>query len=233
MYHPDINADLTAADKMVIINDAYEVLSNLTSRNLYDLFLSGVPVKTDIREATPYHRYKEEYRARRVKQERDKIIYLVKLKTRFYKYERMVNKAFFVIAIILTVDYYYQPDQKTEGIKEIKNKPFATTLITEEGTHISTSGTFYDVVMKDKRNQVVIKYSGLFDLPVRVKSMNGSEDYIVNGSIYTFRNVFSVIILIFSAIVIRNKEYSDFRLSCGLVPGFFVLFMLLFILTEI
>lgn len=232
-YHPDINADITAADKMIIINEAYEVLSNTTSKNLYDLFLAGVPVKTNLSEDSPYQRYKEEYRAKRVKQERDKIIYLVKLKTRFYKFERIINVIFFVIGMVLTVDYYYQPDQSIEDIEEIKQKPFATTLVTQQGTRISTSSLFYDVFKMSEHNQIVIKHSGLFGIPVRVKSINGSENYIVNGSIYTFRNVFSIIILIFSAIVVGNKEYTDFRLSCGLVPGFFVLFILLFVLTEI
>lgn len=233
IYHPDLNAATTAADQMILINEAYEVLSNATSRNLYDLYLQGVPVKTKIEEVTPYQRYKEEYRAKRVKKERDKIIYLIKLKTRFYRYERMANMVFFFIAILLTVDYYYQPNQQVEHVTELKFKKYTTSVVTENGTRLSTSSLFYNVMMNDNSSDVLIKYSGLFGLPVRIQSAKGSEDFIVNGSIYTFRNVFSVIILIFSAIVVKNKEYTDFRLSCGLVPGFFVLFMLLFIITEI
>ncbi|MEQ6166897.1 J domain-containing protein [Ekhidna sp. MALMAid0563] len=232
-YHPDINADISAADKMVIINDAYEVLSNPTSRNLYDMFLQGVPVKTDIVEATPYQRYKEEYRAKRVKRERDRIIYLVKLKTRFYRYERMMNKVFFIIAIILTVDYYYQPNQTHEGVETINKTPFETNILLKDGRRIFTSQSFYDQYMTADVGRVNIKYSLFFKIPVRIQAIGDQQDFIVNGSIYTFRNVFSVIILIFSAIVVGNKEYTGFRLSCGLVPGFFVLFMLLFILTEI
>ncbi|WP_420317938.1 J domain-containing protein [Ekhidna sp.] len=233
LYHPDINPAADAADRMILINEAYEILSNPTSRSLYDLFLSGVPVKTNIEEVTSYQKHREEYRAKRVKQERDRIIYLVKLKTRFYRYERVANMMFFVFGILLTVDYYFQPHQQVENIVEIRQKPFETTILTDKGTGISTSSDFMTGYSINDRNKILIKYSALFDLPARVKLVGTSQDYIINGSIYTYRNVFSIIILLFSAIVVKNKEYTDFRLSCGLVPAFFVLFMLLFILTEI
>lgn len=233
IYHPDLNPASTAADQMILINEAYEVLSNATSRNLYDLYLQGVPVKTDIEEATPYQRYKEEYRAKRVKKERDKIIYLVKLKTLFYRYERMANMVFFVLAVIFTVDYYYQPNQVHERIETINETRFETNILLENGKRIFASKSLYNLYKEGDVGRINVKYSLLFQIPARVQVIGTQGDFIINGSIYTFRNVFSVIILVFSAIVIKNKEYTDFRLSCGLVPGFFVLFLLLFIISEI
>lgn len=231
-YHPDINPDPTAAEQMVTINEAYEVLSNNTTRNLYDLFLTGVPVKTDIQKSSPAQKYREEYLAKKAKQDRDRIIFLVKIKTRFYRYQRMANMIFFILAIVFTIDYYYQPTQKIVKIEEIRSGKFETMVVTAEGYQFSTSQEMYHSYVGRATDEILIKFSWLFDSPARVQVIDRSVDYTVNGSIYVYRNAFSIIILMFSAIVIKNKEYTDFRLSCGLVPAFFVLFLLLFIVSE-
>jgi len=232
LYHPDINSSTSAIDKMILINEGYEVLSNTTSRNLYDLYLKGVPVKTDIEEVSPYQRYKEEYLAKRVKKERDRIIHLVKIKTRFYRYERVANMIFFILALIFTVDYYFQPKQIQLGIETINKTRFETNILLHDETRIFTSQSFFDLYQENKVGRVNVKYSLLFLVPAKIQVIGTQKNFVVNGFIYTFRNVFSIIILVFSAVVIKNKEYTDFRLSCGLVPGFFVLFLLLFILSE-
>lgn len=232
-YHPDINPAPSAADQMVKINEAYEVLSNNTTRNLYDLFLKGVPVKTDIKKSSPAQKYREEYLAKKARQDRDRIIFLVKIKTRFYRYQRMANMLFFTLGLLFTIDYYFQPNQQIVKIEEIRSGRFETLVVTKEGYRFSTSKEMYRSYVRRGTDEILIKFSWLFNSPARVQVIDRSVDYIVNGSIYVYRNAFSIIILLFSAVVVKNKEYTDFRLSCGLVPAFFVLFLLLFIVSEL
>ncbi|MEO9482203.1 MAG: DnaJ domain-containing protein [Ekhidna sp.] len=232
-FHPDINPSPAAAGRMILINEAYEVLSNHTTRSLYDQYLKGVPVKTDIQENPRAQRYREEYLTRKARKEREHIIFLVKLKTRFYRYERLANMLFFAMAILMTIDYYFQPNQQVEIVSEISNSRFQTKILTEKNARILTSERFFHEYSDRGRNQILVKYSLFFNIPAKIQVIDSDEDFIVNGSIYTYRNVFSIIILFFSAIVVKNKEYTDFRLSCGLVPCFFILFIILFIITEI
>lgn len=233
-FHPDINPNEGAKEHMIRINEAYEVLSDSSTRNLYDLFLEGVPVKTDIQETTPYERHREAYKRKRASQQREKIIYLVKLKTRFYRYQRIMNMAFFVFGVLLTIDYYYHPIQRIEEVKTVRQTRVVTDIVTASGMRFSTSRSFHDHFWYNHNvDEVTIKYSLFFKNPAKVSIPNEDESYAIRGTIYIFQNVFSIIILIFSAVVVKNKEYSDFRLSCGLVPGFFVLFLVLFLLTEL
>ncbi|NQZ75450.1 MAG: J domain-containing protein [Ekhidna sp.] len=231
-YHPDINPDESAARKMVLINEAYEVLSNVTSRNLYDLFLSGVPVKTDIEKSRPEQRYREEYKARRVKEEREKIIFLVKLKSRFYVYLRHVNLLFFIIGFLFTIDYYFQIDQREETIEEIGTTRFQTGLATKEGTRVTCSRSLFNDYKNLNTELVNVRYSLFFKVPAKIQMVGSENIYPINNSIYVFRNAFSIIILIFSGVVLKHREYTDFRLSCGLVPGFLILFLVLFVISE-
>lgn len=232
-FHPDINPDPSAANRMILVNEAYEVLSNYTTRRLYDQYLKGVPVKTDIQENPQAQKYREEYLSKKARKEREHIIFLIKLKTRFYRYERFANMLFFITAILMTIDYYYQPNQQIETISEIVRSKFQTKILTENNVPILTAESFFHEYAERGADSILVKYSLFFGIPAKVQVIDSEEVFIVNGSIYTYRNVFSIIILIFSAIVVKNKEYTDFRLSCGLVPCFFILFILLFIITEI
>ena len=221
-FHPDINPNPTAAQRMILINEAYEVLSNGTTRSLYDQYLKGVPVKTDIQENPQAQRYREEYLSRKARKEREHIIFLVKLKTQFYRYERVANMLFFAMAVFMTIDYYYQPNQQVETVSEIGHNRFQTTIITENNVRIPTAERFFDEYTKKGTDQIRVKYSWFFDIPAKIQVIGDEEGFIVNGSIYTYRNVFSIIILVFSAVVVKNKEYTDFRPSCGLVTLSFI-----------
>lgn len=72
-YHPDINPDPSSADRIIKINEAYEVLSEVSTRVLYDQYLNGVPVKTVIKETTPEQRYKAEYVRSKIRKQREQM----------------------------------------------------------------------------------------------------------------------------------------------------------------
>ncbi len=226
-YHPDINPDPIAASKMILINEAYEILSDPTTRNLYDLFLQGVPVKTVINETTPEQKYRAEYIRNRIRKQRVRMEQQFRYKQRFYRYFRYANMVFFVVALILTFDYYYSFSAHTYAANQVIETRYGTKIIFKNGVGISTDRSFYRDYQSSSAKDVTIRYTSVLDLPQKVKPSSGKKEYFIHNTIYSFRNAFSVIIFIFSLVVIGNKRYTDFRLSCGLLSAMSFLYITL------
>lgn len=231
-YHPDINPNESAAQKMILINEAYEVLSNVTSRNVYDLYLQGVPVKTDLEPARPDQRYRAAYKAKRAKEERERIAFLVTLKSKIYVYLRHANLVFFIVGFLFTIDYYVQWSQEVETVEKIGATQFQTGLVTEEGTQMTCSPSLFFEYEKRNAKKVNIRHSLFFQVPAKVQVVGSNNVYPINDTIYVFRNAFAIVILIFSGVVLKHKTYTDFRLSCGLIPAFLILFLIIFVTSE-
>lgn len=226
-FHPDINPDPQAADRMIKINEAYEILSDSTTRNLYDLFLQGVPVKTVLKETTPEQKYRAEYIRNRIRNQRKRMEQQFRYKQRFYRYFRFANMFFFGLALVLTFDYYYSFNEYTYPTDEVILGRYETFILIKNGGKIATDRSFYRDYMSKSAPSVTIRYTSVLDLPQKVKAINGSREFFIHGTIYSFRNAFSVIIFVFSLVVIGNKRYTDFRLSCGLLSSMCFLYIVL------
>ncbi|MEO9869336.1 J domain-containing protein [Ekhidna sp.] len=231
-YHPDINPDPLAAQRMIHINEAYEILSDTTTRNLYDLFLQGVPVKTVLKETTPEQKYRTEYIRNRIREQRNRMEQQFLFKQRFYRYFRILNIIFFGFALLLTFDYYYSFTEYTYETDDVILGRYETYIQVAKGGKIATDRSFYKDYKGSEMNGVVIRHSSILYRPQKVRSINGKREYFIHGTIYSFRNTFSVIIFIFSLVVIGNKRYTDFRLSCGLLSFICFLYMFLMLTTS-
>lgn len=230
MYHPDINPSPVADDKMRTINEAYEILANSQTRNLYDLQRRGVPVEKQ--EETPYERYKREYRQKKMAQERQRMETLLRWKIRFYGYQRKACVFFFAIGVLFTIDYYLYRPAVLQEIKRIDGEEQRETNIETRDLKVSTSGGLLSEYNLSKSQQIQVYYSSVFGIPVQVRLPDSTNAYAIRNTLHSFKNILSIIILVFSSIVIGNKEYSDFRLSSGLVPILLVLFLVLFVLAK-
>lgn len=231
-FHPDINPDPSSVDRMTRINEAYETLSDVTTRNLYDQYLNGVPVKTVIQETTPEQRYKAEYLRNKIKNQREQMEFQVKFKQKFYKFYRFANVLFFGLGILLSVDYFYQPIQKRIELEFIGRGRFAVNIITKEGLKIEVDKSFYSEYQFRKSDEIIVSYSSIFKQPTKVRVDGNFDSHTIQRTFYSFRNVFAALILIFSVFVIKHKTYTDFRLSCGLISFVLVVYVLLFMLTK-
>lgn len=56
-YHPDVSKEKNTDVKMQIINIAYDILSNATKKNFYDLSLNAPQILTPSHRYTPPHQY--------------------------------------------------------------------------------------------------------------------------------------------------------------------------------
>jgi hypothetical protein len=227
IYHPDLSKAPDAHERMLAINEAYEVLSDSYSRNLYDLLLSGQAFSMEPPQETEAQRYRREYKQRRVHDERVQMENLIKLKVRFYRVERMAAYVFLALGILFTIDYFFHPFQKAFGIQAMESSRFQTEINMTNGSKMLADWDLLKEYQVNGGTEVRVSYSLVFGIPARIGLVNSDINYRVHRTLHSFRNVITLIILIFSLVVINNKEYTDFRLTCGLVPVLLIIFQLL------
>ncbi|SNT16169.1 DnaJ domain-containing protein [Ekhidna lutea] len=232
-FHPDINPDPRATGQILRINEAYEILSDQTTRNLYDLFLQGVPVKTVIDDSNKEQKSRASFVKDKIKMQQEAMMYQVQLKQQFYRYYRLLNLVFFLTALVLTYDYYYSAYEYPYVVKDIVLGREATYVTLPYGRRIPTDRSFYNEYKNARVKDVIIKYSAVLDVPQKIRATSGTREYFIHNTIYVFRNVFSIIIFTFSLVVIGNKRYTDFRLSCGLIAGMCFIYIVLLLGSTI
>lgn len=212
--HPDLNPGVDDQE-FLRLNEAYEVLSDPTTRSLYDLYLQGVPVKTEIETVSPEQRYRENYKRNRARQERDRMASQIVYKQKFYKYLRYVNMGCFILSLILTFDYYGKRNELFFTPPEIKLNNRRTVVYFENGSRIQTSDDFYKDYATSETKKVILQSSSLLFIPIRITMEDNVDSYLVKGSVYVFGNGIGVLLFVFSIIVVGNKKYSDPRLTFG------------------
>ncbi len=232
IYHPDMNGTLQASQRMRNINEAYDVLSNVQSRHLYDL-----SIRTGVlwvqKEETPEEKYKREFMVRKARERREQMLYLIHLKQLFYTWQWRFSVCLFLLGLIFTFDYYWVSHSKILEDVEVHPGNYQTAIKIKFGDpwecHVRKSFYFQYIL----RNQPGLKlnYSGVFGYPSSFQIKGDREKYFLRETLYTFNNFVSWIILVTSGTVLSSKIYSDFRLTIGLLPFFLLPWLLGMVLT--
>lgn len=236
IYHPDINAAPEAAVKIVEITEAYEVLSDPFAKTNYDLaYFEGVKTAyTQTYQETPEDLAKKAYKRKREAEERESIARNHRLKTTFYRYQRMSCYVFLVISFIFTIDFFYKPAYETYSVRSIvlekgDRNQFVSIVNFSSGVVMeSTRGVFDHYDPTDKMS-VRIYYSSVFGIQsaVGVKYKGEWLQYKAFGNLHEFENIFAYLMMLISLIIIMQKEYRDWALTVAFVPLFIVLFLFL------
>ncbi|MEQ9403006.1 MAG: DnaJ domain-containing protein [Cyclobacteriaceae bacterium] len=228
-YHPDINPAPEANERIRLINEAYEVLSDYHSRSHYNQSISSSEIR--YYKETEEDRYKREYLRKKAHNERIRMENLIRLKFKVYRVERIFCMLFFLQGIIYTLDYYILPYKTTEVINSIRSNEETSRIKTSVGDYQTDKEIHYES-RRISMNKIEVIRSGIFKVPASINLQGSENQYRVYRTLRSFYNVFSIIILFFSAIVINNREYTDFRLTCGIVPAFLSLFLFLYVLIN-
>jgi curved DNA-binding protein CbpA len=226
-YHPDLNPGVDTS-KIAAINEAYEILSDNYARSIYDMTLQGY-FQASPREETHAEKYRREYLHKKAQRDREHLEYMIKLKTLFYRVQRVASVFFFAVGLFFSIDYYVSWRKTMEPFNTMTGSDHKTSVIFARGTLFVEPGLYDEFAKNKEQNHVQVSYSSVFQIPTKVGLPDGKYQYKVYGTVHAYRNVFPVIILFMSIIVLRNKEYTDFRLTCGLVPIFLVAFLLIFV----
>jgi len=233
IYHPDLSKAPDAHERMQAINEAYEVLSDSYARNLYDLLLAGHTFTLDPPQETEAQRFRREYKQRKAREERIQFENLIKLKVRFYRVLYVAAHVFFALGILFTIDYYFHPVSGTYQIESMESSRFQTEINFINGDRFLAEWDLLTEYRAKGGDEVRVYYSLIFQIPTRVGLADSDTKYRVHRTLHSLRNVITIIILFFSAVVINNKEYTDFRLTCGLVPILLIIFQLLMAVSPV
>ncbi len=223
-YHPDLNPEAGAKEKIRLINEAYEVLSESYSRSAYDNLINGNTTTYVPPVETEAEKYRRGYLRKKAHEERVNLENLLKIKIKFYRFQRIACFLFFSSGILFTIDYYFSSYSSDYEIETI-NMAFRKTVITTEGGSFRAGEGLFNEYKNQQGQMVTINFSSIFEIPMNVRLKGSKNLHDVAGTLHGYGNVFSLIVLIFSGIVIRGKEYTDFRLTAGIIPGFLVPFM--------
>ncbi len=229
LVHPDLNPGKDRTE-FIRLNEAYEVLSDATSRNLYNLYLDGVQVKTEIEEVTPQQRYREQYRMRKAKEAREHLEAQILYKQKFYAKLRYVNFSCFFLALLLTYDYYEESILLTVVPHEVEYRVSNTRIVFADGRTMLTRADFHADYVKAAEKQVELTSSPILSIPKRIKVTEMENSYAIRGSVYMFGNAIAMLLFAFSIVVIANKPYSDSRLTFGIFSVVILVWMIAMVL---
>ena len=237
VYHPDINPSAEAELKIREITIAYEVLSDPSTRSIYDLQrnFGSQNYQQVHREPTPEEIYRQEYRKKRAKEEQQRLEYLWRLKIRFYGIQRIFCYAFVLVSIVFSIDYFFTGNQMTDVVKSVRLRETKGDFITEVSANsflFSTSSDFYDHFDQKRKPYIQVYYSSIFEIPSKVGFMVDSEikTFEIYDTLHTYGNFFSYILLLLSGVIIMKKRYADWALTLAILPFFIVAFLFLSVL---
>ncbi len=238
IYHPDVNPSPDARTMIRQLTEAYDVLSDTYSRNLYDLKLTD-PHQYFTYTHPPSQAESDDLRAwrtfrrKKAKEERERIDHLIQIKIRFYRFQRIYSKVFLVLALFFTVDYYYWPESHVAKIISIEGNEDETNVHTSIMS-LSTDEELYRLYHQNPIDELEIHYSSIFEIPTRVGIVGEANRplYRVHKTLHTFHNVFSYIIIAISLIVIIKRQYEEWAMTLAIIPFFLSGFLLLFVVAP-
>ncbi len=228
-YHPDLNPSPLAAEKIVKITEAYEVLSDNYARQKYDAVLQfGFTSAADTPSPQPDKReqYRQDYIRRKRAQEQQSWEQLFHLKVKFYKAQRAACLFFLLVALVYSYDYYFTLGKETFEATGIGLDHVGDCRIELENRAYYTEKQLCDDYTELWGHEAQIHYSRLHGIPVGI-SMPNESYYTINGTLHSYHNFFSYFIGIISLLLLLYHRYQDWLLTLGLVPIFFVAFLLM------
>lgn len=224
LYHPDVNPSEEAKTRIVRITEAYEVLSDPLSRERYDWTLHGVYVPEPKPVVSEYELRRREYVRRKREQEQKHWEQLFLMKTKFYRYQRLFAYPFILISLMFSIDYFITPERMVVELREVKLSPAGYAVAKAGPFQFQADPSFYQEALDAGSVDAHIHYSAVFDKPVGV-SLKSGQYFHFHGTLHSFGNIFSYILLALALVLVSQKQYNDFVMTLGILPFFITLFL--------
>ncbi len=228
-YHPDLNPSEEAKELIILITEAYEVLSNPSKKYIYDQQLNGVELVVEEEpQVDEYELFRQDYIRRNREKEEHHWRQLFAMKVKFYKMQRYFAVFFVIVSLVYSYDYFFTEIWHIEQVDRVLINGYGEgTVICGKNKFITTPDIYYDFV-KSGDVTVNVHFSWLHGEPVGLSFEHSSKYYILYGTLHSYKNFFPVLLLILSVVLLVYHEYNDWLLTIGLLPFFIVMFLFLF-----
>ncbi len=239
-YHPDVNSSADAARMTAMINEAYDVLTNTAKKDGYDPFSFTSPEAID----DPVEVYKREYKARKIKEAREKAQRKAKFESGLYWFIRTPMYPIALFSLLVIVDYFLpshvELDTPLYGYQRTYHGKYSSGVMSymktsrhelrvPDNLHID-----YDYYA-EKKLPLYIEFTPIFNSLKRI-GVNYEKYAVVYdapSSIYRFLFFPIPYILLFLCIVfIRKKEYSKARYSLSYMPVVIALILIVIMMST-
>ncbi len=240
-YHPDVNSDSKADERIAEINAAYEQLSDPDSRRAYDTRFSSGQVE---QEEDPVEEYKREYRRQKINEVQEEAGGKAERQAQWYRVIRTLCYPIGVFSILVIADFFLpvntEIDYPVYGYQRTVGGKYDSTVVSYMKTNqyeFEVPGNVhldYDYYAKEKKF-VSLEFTPIFKT-LRTIGVDHDEYMLVYpapDSIY-FPLFFPIpyILLVLSAIVIWKKKYTMTRYSMSFIPVVIALVFLTIMISK-
>jgi curved DNA-binding protein CbpA len=244
-YHPDRNQSDEASNAILLINEAYDILSDREKRKLYDLrnrAYMAIDYEDDLRAL-----YKRAYQRQRYQESLKKEEARVRREKQIFPIARMVTIPILLFALLLVGDYYL-PSLNYKEVAESGSQKLPKMLYKHSGyanqddliTRMKTKS--FEFIVPDEVH-TNYKYYGNRDTlyiattPIlkTVKNVGINTDaglirWNTEGTIYTRFIPWHFVLLASALFTVMRKEYSQLNYSLCFLPALIFGIVLVFVL---
>lgn len=212
LYHPDKNPSAEAKNAILLINEAYEVLSDPGKRLQYDQPVYSFEVKNtqeDLRQAQRRENYRRWQETERTKREEFEG-YKLEVFQQFKKY----NIVLLIWGLVMVLDEFVIPPRIVE--EEVLLSNFirvASGRRTSQTVHVAKTESYVMgipqiAVEKSVGGNLKIESSRILDIPLQVSTPDGNT-YEVSRNIYAFLAPMPLMLLLFAGLIYFVKEPNN------------------------
>ena len=234
-YHPDKNKSEKAKELIVLINEAYEVLSNPEKKLAYDQQLAAT------QEASKdYHTDREAYRmeyirkknleARKAREKRERF------KKGVFTFLKFIHACLLIWAIVLIIDYILPgktlDEYATQGWQRQTRSKYGTHLRSYIQTPSFTVQVPHELHLRYEyygdKQLLTIRTSQLLTIPLTVQIHESDQHvtYDVLGTVYTF-GLWPALLLLLNTLFVLRSKYNFWSYIAAFTPIFIIIAMII------
>lgn len=244
-YHPDRNQSDEASNAILLINEAYDILSDREKRKLYDLrnrAYMAIDYEDDLRALYKRAYFRQKYQES-VKKEEARVM----RERQIFPIARLLTIPILVFALLLVADYYLPSlDYKEvaeEGWQKLPKMLYKHSGYSNQDDLITRMKTKnFEFIVPDevhtnynyygKKDTLYIAATPILKTvkSVGINTNAGLIKWTTEGTIYTRFIPWHFILLVSSVFTVLRKEYSQLNYSLCFLPALIVGVILVFVL---
>ncbi len=232
-YHPDKNPSDEAANLIIEINEAYEILSDPEKKNIYDNFISGTgsePLQPPRHRDPAYRRRPPNPNFKSKKQQ------TLEMMAEYLPITLFISRVSFAFFIFIALDYLL-PSTKQEEIIVKETTPSTGRYQSSNKKFFTNKGTGFEITANQETHfsvgmPVEITYSSIVHVPTYLESKTTSTTLKIPTSIYGSFIFIPVLLMITSSIGCFYKGGVEFDFNIGITNFLITLFTLIFLFIH-